>query len=247
MELRAVSEGHAGRDGHVLHLDLFEGVLDAADDGGGVLLTGMGQQNDEFIPSPAEEEVAAPAYFSQDFRRGLQQVVPHLVAESVVGHFQAVEIAHYNAEGKLPVAVEPLQLLFEERPVVQTGKRILEGVPGQALAGGLELRDIPGDSQDGRFLPAEEGEKGEHRLNGAAVLPPDDSFRGKGMARFQVFPCLFQPEGRWGREDCRHVGRQKFLGCETEPFHRRRIDFRDFSGEIVDKDEFSDTRHQAGQ
>ena len=111
------------------------------------------EEDHELVATEARERVARPHGAAQAVPDDAQQLVAHLVAQVVVDHLEAVDVAEEHrdlAAGPVRLEQRVVEMVEEEPAVGQTGQRVLERVPGQLLLERLALRGVAEDDDGAR-------------------------------------------------------------------------------------------------
>ena len=119
-----------------------------------------------------------------------------LVAQGVVDHLEAVEVADDYAHGEGAAFLQPPQFLLEERAVVKPGESVVRAPVPQLVLHLLALADVA-DALDRpeqvSFLVADRGREGPEMKPPAAVSAGGKTFADKNLALPLDFLVLLLP------------------------------------------------------
>ncbi len=169
-------------------------------------LVGLGHEDDELVASITGRDIGVADVRPHHGGQVLESVVAGGVPERVVHQLEAVEVEHQNGE-RMPVALVelhvPVEFLFEEPTVVQTGEGI--GVrQAIELGAGLLMIGFGGCRHDPMKGDAHDADQPQDLFvlltKTAGESLPDGLFEGVEAFGEGPYPCglvaLEKPEGR---------------------------------------------------
>ena len=144
---RCQGNAHAGRDDQVPAVDL-EGPAQLARDAlhdrenlllGGELLT----DQDELVATEAGQGVGGAEQPGEPAGDGDQQLVAGGVAEAVVDPLEPVEVHEHDRDGAAAAVGQcAVEAVEQQRPVRQSGQRVVQRLVGERVLGDLLLGDV---------------------------------------------------------------------------------------------------------
>ena len=104
------------------------------------------QENDELITPEARDGIVGSDNLAQPPCDGHQQLVAQRVTQAVVDHLEAIEVQEEHREDVITAPVHAgqsvAQPVDEERPVGQSGQRVVKGVVAESLLNLLAIRNV---------------------------------------------------------------------------------------------------------
>ena len=163
--VRAVPPGHPERDAdarrcaHFLTVDrhrLPQTRNQALGHGHRLGLANSLQQHRELVPTQPGYRVVWPGLRRQSLTDGQQYGVAAAMPKAVVDHLEVVQIHEEDGDGRGAIQ-RPGQPIQKERPVRQTGQRVVERLVGQLGLQGQPRRHVLGDDEHRRSRLEDQG------------------------------------------------------------------------------------------
>lgn len=123
-----------GEGGAVGELDRLEGLLQTVCHDERTRQCGAGEEDDEFIPTPAAGEVRRTDHALHELCRFQDHFVPFDVAEGIVDMFEGVEVDHERGEGELALAgvyMVPVEHFLDRAAIEEAGEAVMAGGEGK--------------------------------------------------------------------------------------------------------------------